>query len=526
MKVLKVQISILDEQKNLRGCDCTSHNTPTDRRLQKTLDLPKVPTFYQRFVWSTGGHSAAAAHGNLFNESYTAYLEQAVKGVFQSIGIEFEGRNYAMGGMDSAPQIALCNEAVFGTDADVISWDFGMTDGGAHWKTNLYASRAGVHTNRPVHFSINNAGRNYGNRMKMLKLAEEAGVPTLQLLPSVDADVSEGIPDSFGLSYKELQKLGPFARYFKCKGAIEKGDDCGTFKYSNQVCPDRKFKASWHPGWKQHAVTGNILALFVTETMKDAMEFLAQSGQDPRELIAKLRAEEDQEYEKFFKSNVPDETEGFISPDLVAAGVKSQYFFRHKAVCKTSLLPAQTRYLGVLTDSNEQDGQGYFKGIDNTQAAAMISSPIDENKLTLVFDADSRQKCSVDLNIDYKDYFYSKDSWGWASLSFPGKAEKELYAPSRFNPVGLVVVCFVKCDWGKCPNGNVAVETFNKDWKMELDGEPVTELSQIDQCFLLKTRLGYFHKPNASGQYVLRVWIDKSDSMPARFVRITSLIVI
>lgn len=529
MRALQVQMKILDERKNLSGCDCSKADPTTrrHRRLQPQVVLPTLPEFYERFVWSTGGHSAAAGHGNLFNETYTAYMERGVKDVFRSIGIDFVGRNYAMGGMDSAPQLALCNEAVYGNDADVITWDFGMTDGAADWKTNLFASRAGVHSNRPVHISISTSGRRYQGRRDMLKLAEDAGVPTLHLLPSVEAEVANGVPDSFGLPDEELAKLGPYARYFKCKGALEKEDKCGDLKYNDNVCPHRKFKASWHPGWRQHAITGNIMALFLTETMIDALKILAQSSQLPRELYAKLLKEENNEYEKYFNSTVPDVTDGFVSPELVAAGLKSQYFFRNKAVCKTSLLPAQTRFLGTLSDGKGKgEAGGYFQGIEEGRAAANPSPEGDRKNMTLVFEARDRQTCPVELNIDHKDYFYSAQDWGWASLIFPGDAEKAAYAPAGFNPVGIVVVCFSKCDWGRCPAGEVSLATFNTDWKMELNGEPVSELSEIDQCFGVKTANGFYHEPTIDGYYELRLWIDKSDSGPRRFARITTVVVI
>jgi len=63
---------------------------------------------------SKGGHSAAAAHGNYFSESYTAVLERSLRAVFESVGLYFVGRNYAMGGTSSGPEIASCVDAVFG----------------------------------------------------------------------------------------------------------------------------------------------------------------------------------------------------------------------------------------------------------------------------------------------------------------------------------------------------------------------------------------------------------------------------
>lgn len=44
------------------------------------------------FVWATGGHSSAAAHGNYYNEPYTATLERTGKGVFDAVGLDLVGR--------------------------------------------------------------------------------------------------------------------------------------------------------------------------------------------------------------------------------------------------------------------------------------------------------------------------------------------------------------------------------------------------------------------------------------------------
>lgn len=79
-----------------------------------------------RFVWVNGGHSSSAGHGNFFRESYTANLERRVKPVLASLGIDFEGRNYAMGGTSSGEEIAFCSQAVFGKDIDTLTWDYGM----------------------------------------------------------------------------------------------------------------------------------------------------------------------------------------------------------------------------------------------------------------------------------------------------------------------------------------------------------------------------------------------------------------
>jgi hypothetical protein len=126
MKILQVQAGIYQENAELmEDCNCNNDEAPSQgnstaqrrRRLKtRTALLPPIAAYFSNFVWATGGHSAAAAHGNLHNESYTATMEAAAKDAFDSIGIKFEGRNYGMGSMQSAPILSLCNEAVYGTD--------------------------------------------------------------------------------------------------------------------------------------------------------------------------------------------------------------------------------------------------------------------------------------------------------------------------------------------------------------------------------------------------------------------------
>jgi hypothetical protein len=78
------------------------------------------------FIWASGGHSAAAAHGDYYNQSYTAQLERIGRNVFASAGMHLIGRNYAMGGTASGMEVGSCVDQVFGMDIDVLSWDFGM----------------------------------------------------------------------------------------------------------------------------------------------------------------------------------------------------------------------------------------------------------------------------------------------------------------------------------------------------------------------------------------------------------------
>ena len=84
-------------EEDVAGCNCLADNPKGKPQGNKQAPVP--PKFYGKYVFANGGHSQAAGHGNMFNETYTAYFEKDLKDVMGAIGIEFEGRNYAMGAM-------------------------------------------------------------------------------------------------------------------------------------------------------------------------------------------------------------------------------------------------------------------------------------------------------------------------------------------------------------------------------------------------------------------------------------------
>jgi hypothetical protein len=136
IKVLQTQKELQRIEMDINGCDCTDRdgNDKKDHARQRQVRTDNgayshgaiIESTFSKYVWATGGHSAAAGHGNLYNESYTAFMERDLKDIFGSIGIDFEGRNYAMGGTPSAAEIAMCWEEIFGADIDFFSWDYGM----------------------------------------------------------------------------------------------------------------------------------------------------------------------------------------------------------------------------------------------------------------------------------------------------------------------------------------------------------------------------------------------------------------
>ena len=83
------------------------------------------------------GNSDAAGHGNFFGEQYTMVMADRAKDLFHSVGLDLVARPFGIGGATSAPEIAGCAKEIFGTDVDLITWDFSMTDGRWYWRKFL-----------------------------------------------------------------------------------------------------------------------------------------------------------------------------------------------------------------------------------------------------------------------------------------------------------------------------------------------------------------------------------------------------
>jgi len=539
IKLLEVQSAVLKEESSLLGCNCVATmigsrhqdgNTNNDE-----VTLPELPRSYSKFVWATGGHSAAAGHGNLYNESYTAYMERSVMNVFLAVGIDFVGRNYAMGGMSSGPEIALCLESLFGIDVDLISWDFGMTDGRSYFKKLFYANRIGMNRNKPAIVDLNIAGRQFNNRLEQIKIVEDQGLTAMYMNPEKWQDLEKGIPDMFGMSEDQMSKIAPYARDLKCKGILEKGDPtCGDKKFNKAICPLREGMTSWHPGWRVHAAYGTIMGLFLSDMLIDAIKELGLEPYDSAKKLGSLIAEEEAEYSTFYVSQpqITGASVGDFYEDEVLVNVIARMFRKTRIICHTALLPAEIRYLGILTETDMVGTHGYEKGVSQMQADSDVASESEKHKrqMRLTFDTSTRQaNCPVDVKWDYKDFFYTTQNDGWTSLTVPNKAEMEYYiGEGAYEPEGVIVLCFVKCDWGKCPEGEMQTnEIVDGQLKLEVNGVMVTNVTKLEECGILQHSTGDYHfKPNSEGQFELRVLIgtaEKEGKVP--FTRITSIVV-
>lgn len=114
----------------------SSSSSVQDGKGEAKSQTSEMPTF----TWMSAGHSSAAGHGNLHHQAYTQVMADAVQDLFGSLGVRFVGHNCGMSGVGSAPKLAMCMESIYGPDTDVLSWDFGLTDGKLLYRLHLWCA--------------------------------------------------------------------------------------------------------------------------------------------------------------------------------------------------------------------------------------------------------------------------------------------------------------------------------------------------------------------------------------------------
>ena len=221
---------------------------------------------------------------------------------------------------------------------------------------------------------------------------------------------------------------------------------------------------------------GNLLAFFVVDNLIVALHDLQEAarrdgGFNPPKLLERYRREEDEEYERLYSSlNVTEaiDFEGGLSvlttlPEEIIGHAKD-YMTPESVMCRTALLPSQSRYLGHVTERAQEQRPYTFdnyrfdlEGVSRVEAdhEARLSSGIaveDDafREMALVWGDEGHHvdQCPELISIDAKDYFYSNEHMGWTTLSVPNAIERSVYLPDTNKKLkGIVMVCNVLCNW-------------------------------------------------------------------------------
>lgn len=291
------------------------------------------------FVWVTSGNSVAAGHGNLLHQSYTGVLERAITPAFAAVGLALETRLRAYSGIWSAPEVALCMESYFGTNVDILGWDFALTDNRDTWRYRVFANRAGLMPSMPTIVMLSGPAQ--------LQIGFELEQHGQAVLGMVDHNpLRRRIPDS--LEHPNPAELPPAVQYFLCKGS-EITPPCNNYKYNGTPCEEVgkiRGRANWHPGWRDAMLRGYVYSLFLAEVLDQTLdELIGEVGMaKENSLLARFIREESTDSSAFLRSFPLYDEAGIANfgEDLYPI------LLRGNALCHSMRQPSQARCEGLV----------------------------------------------------------------------------------------------------------------------------------------------------------------------------------
>ena len=265
-------------------------------------------------------------------------------------------------------------------------------------------------------------------------------------------------------------------------------------------------------------------------------------------ILSKLQEEERNDRLSFLSTPVNETLDYAARKEMEEEVV--EYLARTASFCRTALLPAQSRYDGIVTGSGNK--KAYYEKFDTgTSKKEILARPVHSTGVTnetysipqplpLAFDANLRNLSSCEdvlLKIDYKDFFLVQGGIGWVSTILPTTEEIEAYSlkPMRNqHREGIIILCVSICERLRgphCPpdrldlNAIVSTSsTVEPLIQMEVDGKPVSQVTQIGNCYMLRGGNNEYKwgPGNESGQYELKFYISKI----SKHLHISSILVL
>ena len=204
---------------------------------------------HNQFVIAFGGYSVTVGRGNFYNQSYPFIMQNVLKPVFKSMGLELVVRNSAIGGIPSFPY-GFCLPNFLGMDADVVSWDYGMNEGnGAEAFESYLRHSISTLPKRPMMIMLDTKAR----RVDMLKKYFDNG----SLMDSIAVGRADVAVNKHILEKAESDRPEGF----------QKWDEWGGPKGSPG-------QSSWHPKYKEHEMIGWMIAIHFLDALEKVADIL------------------------------------------------------------------------------------------------------------------------------------------------------------------------------------------------------------------------------------------------------------
>jgi len=249
------------------------------------------------------------------------------------------------------------------------------------------------------------------------------------------------------------------------------------------VCASRKFKASWHPGWKYHALVGNLIAITQLDALEDALqgfvdvekdldlkdETLADQKTRLTNQLNDLSSQEGKDYNNIFNSPIPEKLQPHLERWWGDAEGKAEHlsdmeleaFFKMPSFCHTGMLPAEIRFQGLLTENSTNVGTIWDQNYDSVNKYDQVQRfeydkrnasyvaeykdprPEKDGQIMLVEASEDRgDDCEVYTHLDFKDHFYISSREGVRTLTLPNNAEKKYYTEyDATKAKGYILMC-------------------------------------------------------------------------------------
>jgi hypothetical protein len=276
-----------------------------------------------------------------------------------------------------------------------------------------------------------------------------------------------------------------------------------------------------------HAMHGHYLALPLLEMLIEALHELSASAEDTAVLLEELQKEEDAEYEAFFSKPIINHTwygiEKKYGPGLGEIdGELMETWFKGPSLCRTSLLPSMSRYLGLTTNTNATGDSAacgketYETGIPFSRSQGVYTYTGNRTPTPGEFNimapndfrsCPSWEECPEIIMPDAIDWFMAPWKDGKASITFPNQKEKAYYGyeDGKFKGIlGLISTLFTENAGRNIPQLDISIEHFQDNVRMTVNGKPVRKYRLFSRMVILEGDHGsVYWEPSANSDYVL-----------------------
>jgi hypothetical protein len=239
-------------------------------------------------------------------------------------------------------------------------------------------------------------------------------------------------------------------------------------------------------------------------------------------LLEEIETEENREYEAFLAESLPATGQEKVFGGALNDETLMDTWFKGPSLCRTALLPAESRFLGITTNSTKIGevsrcgAETYDTGVATIRKDGIYSYPTEvkptPGDFNIIAPTDFRRcydekECPEIVMPDYKDWFWGVLKDGKVSTTLPNEKEIEYYGydPTNFKGIiGIISTLFGE-SWGKNhPLADLALSDFQDHLKLTVNGKPVAKYRVFNDMAILEGEDGsVFWEPSPNSDYVL-----------------------